>query len=174
MRPDYILLALFVAKIAFKATILRLASSGKGAAFSALAVDARNDILVGAIAVIGFAAAKAGSPAVDAWLAIPAALWIGWSGVDLARENIDLLLGVAPPVERQRELLAIAEATEGIVDAHDLVAHTNGVALTVHLHVTVDASLTVLEGHDLGEAARLRLLAEDDVGQCSVHVDPST
>lgn len=166
------LLALFIFKAIFKMIIFRLARGEKGPAFSALAVDARNDIIVCFVAILGYFGARAGYPELDALLAMPAALWIGWSGVGLARENIDLLMGVAPPEERKRELLLRAAEVPGVIDAHDLVAHSTGTAYSIHIHITVDDGLTVRQGHDLGEAVRLRLLSEPDVSHCSVHVDP--
>lgn len=166
------LLALFSFKTAFKLIVFRLARTEKGPAFSALAVDARSDVIACGVAILGYLGALLGYTALDALLAIPAALWIGWSGVGLALENIDLLMGVAPPDERKRELLLSASEVPGVLDAHDLVAHSTGTAYAVHVHITVDEALTVRQGHDLGEAVRLRLLSEPDVSHCSVHVDP--
>lgn len=173
MKPDVFLLGLFLGKVTFKFVVFRIATGQKGPAFSALRVDARNDILMGAVAAVGFLGARAGAPEVDAWVALPTAIWIGWSGVELARENIDNLLGVAPPPERRREILRLASGVPGVVDAHDLMALSDGSTLSVHVHITVDGTLTVREGHDIAECVRLRLLDEEDVGLCSVHVDPS-
>ncbi len=166
------LLALFVFKVIFKGALFQLARRGSGPAMGALAVDARNDVIVCLVAILGYFGARSGFTKLDAVLALPAALWIGWSGVELARENVDLLMGVAPSQERQRELSNIARHLPGIIEVHDLVAHSTGTGYSIHVHVMVDADLTVREGHDLGESVRVRLLEEDDVSHCSVHVDP--
>lgn len=171
--PSFYLAGLFAGKIAFKAVVWRLAAGGAGPAFSALVVDARNDCLVGALALLGFFGARLGTPTLDAWLALPSALWIGWSGVSLARENIDLLMGVAPDLNRQNQLLAIAASVDSVKDAHDLVAHSLGTQLSVHVHISVQADLTVRQAHDIGEKVRNLLLLEVDVGHCSVHIDPA-
>lgn len=167
------LLWLFAFKGVFKAIIFRLARRGSGPALSALSVDARNDVIVCVVAIAGYFGARAGYAKLDALLAIPAAGWIGWSGVALAWENVDLVMGVAPPDERQREIRELAGSVPGVVEAHDLVAHSTGTAYSIHIHVTVDENLTVRQGHDLGEAVRHRLLAEPDISHCSVHVDPT-
>ena len=44
-------------------------------------MDARNDVLVGLLALVGYFVARYGWPSLDAWLALPIALWIGTSGV---------------------------------------------------------------------------------------------
>lgn len=167
------LLGLFAFKALFKIVIFRLARGGEGPALSALAVDARNDVIVCTVAILGYFGARSGFTQLDALLAIPAAVWIGWSGVGLARENVDLLMGVAAPEQRQRELIQLAETVPGVLEAHDIVAHSTGTAYSIHIHITVDESLTVRQGHDLGEAVRLRLLSEADISHCSVHVDPT-
>lgn len=174
MIPSFLLLGFFGAKVAFKGLVWTFAARRRGPAFSALLVDARNDCLVGVLAVFGFFGARLGTPEVDAWLALPASLWIGWSGVSLARENIDLLMGVAPDPARQKQLLSLAGSIEGVKDAHDLVAHSLGTQLSVHIHITVDGDLSVRTAHDIGEAVRLLLSEEEDVGHCSVHIDPDT
>lgn len=173
VEPSPILVTFFVAKVVFKAVVWVLSSGKKTPAFSALLVDARNDCLVGVLAVLGFIGARFGNPAVDAWIACPAAFWIGWSGFSLAKENIDLLMGVAPDPARQAQLLAIATGSDGVLQAHDLVAHHLGTHLSIHVHIVVDGGLSVRQAHDIGEGVRERLMREVDVGHCSVHIDPS-
>lgn len=168
------LLALFASKALFKAFVIRAASGSTSPAMRALKVDAQNDVLVGLVAVFGYVGIQMGYPEVDAWLALPIALWIAWSGVGLAKENIDLLMGVAPPEQRQEELLGLASSVSGVHDAHDLRAHHMGAQLFVHVHISVDGEMSVRHGHDIGEAVRGRLLAETDVSHCTVHVDPLT
>jgi len=172
VSPHVILLGLFVAKVLFKGTIWRLAlGGGRSPAVAALVVDARNDVLVGVIAIVGFFGMRAGYPRIDAWLSLPIAVYIGWSGILLAKENIDLLMDVAPPEERQRALLHLAGQVAGIVAAYDLRAHHVGADISVHVCVSVPAHLTVAQGHDRGEDVKELLLAEEDVCRCTVHVD---
>jgi ferrous-iron efflux pump FieF len=167
------LLGVFAGKGFFKLGLYFLArSKGKRSpALKALAVDARNDVLITLVAVAGFFGALAGMPTLDAWLALPIALWIAWAGIELARDNIRLLMGEAPSSERQTELLAIARAAPDVREAHDLRAHYLGTMLHVHVHVEVDPDLTVREAHDIGEKVRIAIEEEQDVTHCSVHID---
>ncbi len=158
-------------KVGIMAACMKRLKHDKSPAIGALFVDARNDTVANSVALAGFFAARYGWPELDAWLAMPAALWIAYSGFRLARENIRLLMGEAPPPERQRELLELARKIEGVRDAHDLRAQFIGTTLQVHVHVKVDAALSVGQGHDIGEAVRKRLESEDDVSHVSVHVD---
>jgi cation diffusion facilitator family transporter len=134
-------------------------------------VDARNDLLVSLVAISGFFAARFGAHTLDAWLALPIAVWIGWAGIELARDNIRMLMGEAPPDMRQKELSNLAGAVPGVVNAHDLRAQFMGTHLHVLVHIVVSNELTVKQAHDIGEAVRTRLEAEPDVAHVSVHID---
>lgn len=172
---DWLLVAVFAVKAAFRGGIYAFARRSlrrnDSPAIKALSVDARNDLMISLLSIGGFFAARAGFPALDAWLALPIAAWIAWSGLELARENIRLLMGEAPPDKRQQELCGLAAQVPGVRNAHDLRAHFLGTELQVHLHIVVDASLSVKQAHDIGEAVRMRLEDEPDVGHCSVHID---
>jgi cation diffusion facilitator family transporter len=169
------LVYVFAIKVVFKLGIFGFSSKAwrntGSPAMRALRVDARNDVLVSSLAIGGFFAARAGIPEIDAWLALPVAAWIAWSGIDLARENIRYLMGEAPTRERQAELEDIARTTPGVKQAHDLRAHFLGTELQVQVHVVVDPALTVKAAHDIGEAVRERLESERDVRDAHIHID---
>ena len=172
---DPFILWCFGTKIGFKSSIWLVArrhSSRLQPAMSALAVDARNDVLASSVAVLGFFAARQGAPQIDAWLALPLAVVIGWSGLQLASENIRLLMGEAPPLKRQQELLTLARQVAGVRAASSLRVHYVGTELHAHLEIAVDPNLTVGQAHDIGEAVRQSVEAEPDVSRCSVHIDP--
>lgn len=176
-RPDleWPLAALFAGKLVFKACIgllgWRMLKRGAGPGIAALTIDARNDVLINSLALIGFFAARHGLPQLDAWLAFPTVAWIGWSGWKLAAENVRLLMGEAPPAERQAELASLARRCEGVRDVPSLKAQHIGTRLHVHVEIAVDELLTVKQAHDIGEAVRHKLEAEPDVGHATVHID---
>lgn len=176
-RLEPLLLWVFGAKIFFKGGILlvarRLGRRRRSPAIEALAVDARNDVLLSSLAVVGYFGGRWGAPTLDAWLALPVALWIAAAGLRLGRENLRLLMGEAPTTARQQALVAIAASVPGVRRALPVRAHFLGATLDVHATVEVDGGLSVREAHDIGEAVRARLLAEEDVGHCAVHIDPA-
>ena len=174
-RMEWALALAFLLKAVAKATLTLVArgvhEKTASPAVRALEVDARNDVLVGMVALVGFFGARYGSPGWDAWLALPIACWIGASGFGLARENIRFLMGEAPPAERQRELSAIAAAVPGVDSIHDLYARYDGTQIDVSLHVVVDENLPLRDAHDIAEAVEARLMQEPDVLVAMVHVD---
>lgn len=173
---DWVVAAVFAAKVAFKGTIVTLATrasrSGSNPVLDALRVDARNDVLVGLVALAGFALARAGLPAVDAWLAIVVALYVAYAGVRLGRENTALLMAAAAPRERREKLRELACGVSGVRRVDELVVTWSGPCLQVHCEVAVDRSLSLLEAHAIGHAVEECLLREDDVAHAVVHVGP--
>lgn len=172
-----LLLVAFGIKAAFKAGVATVAKralrSYEAPAVRALFVDARNDVLVGGLSILGFLAARYGWPKLDAWLALPLALYIGYSGFELAAENVRLLMGEAPPLARQRELLGIVRSLRGVEHADELRAHYLGTTLHIDVRVFVDPSLSVGGGRDIAQAVSLRLEREPDVDRCAVELEPN-
>ena len=176
-RPQlkFWLVGVFAAKVLAKTAIglLARASSHRqpSPAMDALAVDARNDVIVSSIAVLGFFAARMNWPAFDAWLALPAGAMIAHAGYELAAENVSLLMGRAPDPDRMATLEGMARGIDGVRDVHEFRAQFLGTHLQAYLHVVVDPTLSVLEAHDIGEAVEHRLEQQDDVHHCFVQID---
>jgi len=171
VQSDPLLLQVFLGKVLFKAGVVAWCRSARSPALRALSVDAQNDVLVGLLSVAGYFAVWAGYKNGDAVLALPVAVWIGWSGFRLARENIDLLMGHAPPRSRQVELQMLAAQVPGVSSVHELRGQHLGPQFSLQVRVLVPGELTVRAGHDIGELVRARLEAEPDVTDCSVQVD---
>lgn len=172
--PTPWLLVLFGGKAVFKGAVFAFAREQASPALRAVALDARNDVATSLLAFVGFFTARFGLPQMDAALALPMAAWILYSGVELARENIHLLMGAAPPPERQQKLDVLVRSVPGVLDAQGLRAHYSGTSLFVHVAVSVDADLSLQRAHDVAEEVRRRVEAEPDVVSCSVHFDVST
>jgi ferrous-iron efflux pump FieF len=177
-RPvlDWPVAAVFAGKVLFKGIIVsiagRLLRRGRNPALSALRMDARNDVLVGSLALIGLGLERLGLPRVDPLLAIGVALYIAYAGLQLGRENASLLLGESASLERQQQLLARAFEVPGVRSAGALLAVWRGTRLSVQLTAAVDAALSLRAAHEIGHSVEQRLLQEPDVGEVIVHVEP--
>ena len=167
------LLLVFAAKAIFKGLVFGTARihGRRSPALRALAIDARNDMLLSLVAIVGFLGTRAGVVALDAWLAIPVGLWIGAAGIELLRDNLRLLMGEAPAPERLRAIEGCLRGTAGVRELRELRVHHLGTVLDVRATILVDGELTARAAHDIGEAARARVLAEEDVGHVAIHID---
>ncbi len=81
--------------------------------------------------------------------------------------------GASPAICAQ--LVALARDVEGVCSLHDLRTRFQGGKLQVDLHVSVDARLTVDEGHAIAHRVRDALLAGGfDVIDALVHIEPNS
>ena len=177
-RPavDWPVAVVFGAKVVFKVMVVALASRSvarrRNPALAALRMDARNDVLVGSLALLGLILERAGLPRVDPVLALGIVVYIAYAGLRLGRENASLLMGESASVVRQQQLAALARSVPGVRAAGAVVAVWRGALLHVQLSAAVDSSLTLRAAHDIGHAVEQRLLAEPDVGHVITHVEP--
>ena len=166
----------FGAKVVFKVAVVALASQfvarRRSPALAALRMDARNDVLVGSLALLGLILERAGLPRVDPALALGVAVYIAYAGLRLGRENASLLMGESASPARRQQLAALARSVPGVQAAGSVVAVWRGSLLHVQLSIAVDSSLTLRAAHDIGHAVEQRLLAEPDVGHVVAHVEP--
>jgi len=77
------------------------------------------------------------------------------------------------PFESRRRLLELSRSIEGVCDVHALRTRLSGGGTHVDLHVLVERTLTVQEGHDIARAVKRKLLDEGPrVLDVVVHVEP--
>src|SRR6056297_3388407 len=161
-----------VAKYLLYRFCLRIGRDHHSPAVIATAKDNRIDILTAGAALVGVVGAAVGFPMLDPLAAILVGVGILATGVEVVRDNLDYLVGAAPPEELRAEIIRRALAHPDVEGVHDVIAHYVGPEIDVSLHIEVEGDRTLLEAHDIetGVIESIRSLSEvDDV---FVHVDP--
>jgi len=139
----------------------------------ALAVDCQNDVYTSFAAAIGVFGVAFGFPALDAVAGGLVSLLVGYQGVEVARENVDYLVGSAPEQDewnRIRDAILEHPAVEGV---HDLQVYYIGPELEVEFHAEVDGAYTLREAHDIETELNQRVRALPIVGDAHAHLDPA-
>ncbi len=91
----------------------------------------------------------------------------------ILRPAIGQLIDTGLPAAEREAMLEAVRQCGGVACAHDLRTRHVGAGIALDLHIEVEASLTVAEGHDIAEAVRNRLHEGfPDVVDVVVHVDP--
>jgi cation diffusion facilitator family transporter len=171
--PGMAVLALAAAlKLGLWRYCLAVGRERRSPAVVATAKDNRNDVLTAGAALVGVAGAALGVPALDPLAAGVVAVGIVYSGVEVVRDNVDYLVGRAPPEELRAEILRRALDHPEVRGAHDVVAHYVGPEIDVSLHVEVEGDRTLLEAHDIETAVIESVQALPEVDDVFVHVDP--
>ncbi|WP_302082892.1 cation diffusion facilitator family transporter [Salinibaculum rarum] len=151
---------------------LHAADDTNSPALAATALDNRNDILTASAALVGVLGAMAGYPILDPLAAGLVAFGILYTGVEVVQDNIDYLVGAAPPENLRREIIRRALAHPDVEGAHDVIAHYVGPEIDVSLHIEVQGDRTLMEAHRIETDVAQAISALAEVDDVFVHVDP--
>ncbi|PSQ16140.1 cation transporter [Halobacteriales archaeon QS_8_69_26] len=151
---------------------LAVGRSRNSPALVATALDNRNDILTAVAALVGVVGAGFGYPVLDPLAAVVVAVAILYTGVEIVRDNLNYLVGAAPPEDLRAEIIARALDHPEVEGVHDVVAHYVGPEVDVSLHVEVEGDHTLIEAHDIETDVIAAIGAIPEIDDVFVHVDP--
>lgn len=152
---------------------MRAARRVRSAMLRANAWHHRSDAISSVIVVVGIGGTLAGLPYLDALAAVGVALMIAKIGWDLSWHSVRELVDTALDAERVEAIRRAILAVDGVRALHMLRTRRSGGAALVDVHIIVDATLSVSEGHQIGEKVRTGLLGGfDEVSDVTVHIDP--
>jgi cation diffusion facilitator family transporter len=133
----------------------------------------RSDALSSIAALAGIAGARMGFPILDPAAAVVVAALIVKMAFELLGEAIREITDAALQRDMLHELGAGIRRLPGVVNLHELRARRMGPRVLVDLHVEVDGSTTVSDGHQVAERVRQFVFGEHDgVSEVLVHIDP--
>jgi cation diffusion facilitator family transporter len=150
----------------------RVGTDRNSPALVATALDNRNDILTAGAALLGVVGASVGYPVLDPLAAVLVAAGILYTGLEVVRDNLDYLVGAAPPEPLRAEIVRRALAHPAVEGAHDVIAHYVGPEIDVSLHIEVEGDRTIREAHDIETAVIDSICRLPEVDDVFVHVDP--
>lgn len=142
-------------------------------ALAALSRDCLNDIYTSMAAIVGVVGIFVGAPILDPIAGALVSVLVVYQGVDIARENVDYLVGAAPPEEHRDRIVDALRVHPDVRGVHDLSIFYDGPELEVEVHIEVDGGMTLREAHELETDIVGQLSAMEGVGDVHVHLDPS-
>ena len=141
-------------------------------ALQATAADSRNDVLATAAVLASCLVGHFTSLMPDGWIGLAVALFILWSGVQIARDTIDPLLGAAPDAQLVRQLSQTITAHPDVLGIHDLMVHDYGPGRRfASVHVEMDAHTDVLHAHEVIDGIERAVKKELNI-DLVIHYDP--
>ena len=133
----------------------------------------RSDALSSVAALAGIAGARMGFPILDPAAAVVVAALIAKMAISLLAGAIREITDTTLQREMLRDLGAGIRRLPGVVNLHELRARRMGPRVLVDLHVQVEASTTVSDGHQVAERVRAFVFREHGgVSEVLVHIDP--
>jgi cation diffusion facilitator family transporter len=179
--PAPFTLGILIVVIVVKEVLFRYVNRiGRNVESTAVQTDAwhhRSDALTSAAAFIGISAALIGGKgweSADDWAALFACGVIGANGVRLLRPALFEIMDTAPRGEIVDRVRNAAAAVAGVVEVEKCFVRKMGLAYYVDLHVRVDGSISVREGHDLAHRVKDIIRGADSrIADVLVHVEPA-
>ena len=136
----------------------------------------RSDALSSVAVLLGVAGASIRKEwhILDSFAALVVSFFIITVGARILRDAIRELTDTAPGPEVLDRIEAAIRGAEGVVAYHDLKVRTSGGLYQMELHVVVDGSIPVEEGHRIAKRVEARIReGVEDVSQVITHVDPA-
>ena len=86
---------------------------------------------------------------------------------------ISELIDVGAPTETRKKIRDIALKNENVLQVHDIRTRYISTSIQADLHIVVEGSITVREGHDIADDVKARIIDSiPEVLDVIVHVDP--
>ena len=141
-------------------------------ALMATAADSRNDCITTGAVLIAAVVEKLTSIPVDGWIGLAVALFILYSGLNLAKDTISPLLGEGADPELREKIVDYIVAQPKVLGYHDLMVHDYGPGQRfASLHVEMDCREDPLECHERIDDMERECLRSHNV-HLVIHYDP--
>ncbi len=141
-----------------------------------LLADAKHtlsDVAVTISVLTGFVLVQAGFAHADAVIACGIAFLIAKMGFDIIRESGAVLTDAAL-VDCTEDIASIVASIDGAEGHHDFRCRGRKNEIFGDIHISVDPTITVAEGHAIGEAVRQAILVGiPEIKDIVIHVDPA-
>ncbi|TDN36901.1 cation transporter [Hymenobacter sp. UV11] len=179
--PAPFTLAVLAVVIAIKETLYRRVNKvGKEVDSSAVKADAwhhRADVITSCTAFIGISIALIGGKgyeSADDWAALVACCFIVFNAYHIFRPAFGEIMDEAPAGTWAEDVRALAEAVPGVVATEKCYVRKMGFEFFADLHVIVDGTINVREGHDIAHAVKATIMqAKPAVYNVLVHIEPA-
>jgi len=152
---------------------------GVAAQSTAVKTDAwhhRSDAMTSAAAFIGISVALIGGQgyeSADDWAALAAAGVICYNAFRLVVPALNEVMDAAPPPDVAEHVRAVAAQVGGVTSLDKCFVRKMGLDYYVDLHVVVDGSITVWEGHEIAHRVKNAIRASNPkIMDVLVHIEP--
>lgn len=138
----------------------------------ASSADSRNDVIATGAVLISCILGKATGLHLDGYMGLLVALFILYSGVMIAKDTIDPLIGAAPDETLSREIAQLLLENPAILGIHDLLIHDYGPGRKfASVHAEMDSQGDVLQSHEVLDELERACWQQFQVS-LTIHYDP--
>lgn len=138
----------------------------------ATSADSLGDVITTSATVVSIIICHFTSINVDAIAGLIVSVIVIWSGISIAKDTLEPLIGQRVPAELYQKITDMVESYDGIVGTHDLIVHNYGPnqsMATIHAEVPNDVSIEV--SHEIIDKIERDIKKELNI-LLVIHMDP--
>jgi len=135
------------------------------------AMQTRGDVWTSLTVIAALVGARAGMPMLDPLAALVVAVFIGYSGYQIARATTSILSDrvVIADADLERVVLSVP----GVVGCHQIRTRGSADHVFLDLHVWLPADMRLTEAHQLSHVVKDRLMARyPQIADAIIHIEP--
>lgn len=167
-----ILIASILVKLWLAGFCRKLGKLIQSSALQATAADSRNDVISTAAVLASGLLGRFLGWQIDGYVGFAVALFILYSGIGIAKETVDPILGKAPDTELVQKLREKLKSYDKVMGIHDLIIHDYGPGRQfASVHVEMDSREDPLVCHDLIDNMEREIGSLFHI-QMVIHYDP--
>ena len=171
-----VLIVVVVVKELLYRSVIRVGRNVESTAVQTDAWHHRSDALTSIAAFIGISIALLGGDGwetADDWAALFACALIAVNGFRLLSPALHEILDTAPSGDVSDRVRTAAGKVTGVCEVEKCLVRKMGLNFYVDLHVAVDGTISVRDGHDIAHDVKNAILATDArIADVLVHIEP--
>lgn len=154
----------------------RIINLGKNANSPAIVADGQHqrvDILSSIAILIGVMVAQYGFPKLDPIIAFFIALLIVKTAYEIAKENLDAIMGKVPSEDLVHEIIDSSNSVNQVLGTHNVKVNFLGSYATVSLHIELPPEMSLDESHKIAHLVQDKVVEDIEVVRgVTVHACP--
>ena len=143
--------------------IINLGERANSPAIIADGKHQRVDIFASLAILFGILIAQYGYPQLDPFIGFVIGLLILKTAFDVARENLDNIMGKVPSPELVDRIVEVSNSVEKVCGTHDVRVNYLGSYATVTLHIELPPEMSLDESHKVVHLVQNKIIDEIDV-----------
>lgn len=143
--------------------IIKLGNMVNSPAIVADGKHQRVDIMSSLAILFGILIAQYGFPRLDPLIGLVIGLLIVKTAVEVARENLDSIMGKVPSPELVDKIIEVSNSVDKVCGTHDVRVNYLGSYATVTLHIELPPEMSLDESHKIVHLVQNKILEDIDL-----------
>ncbi len=138
----------------------------------ATAFDSLSDVVGTSLVMLAMVIGVYTSLPIDGFMGVIIALLIMYTGFEVAKETVSMLIGSVPDIEVQELIQKIVNEGEYVIESHDLKIHDYGPGrVNASIHVEVPDTVNIVDAHSSIDRLEKEIKEKTNV-EITIHIDP--